>query len=395
MRVLYFYNWGYLSPIGSGADLVATNQLEYFRRRGWSVDCILGASPDREHREDAFRRRYPWLKTLTTIEIPAASFSFRDQLLAFHRAAHRPEVREALSRPADLFFTNYVFTAPLLEALPDRCPRVLEAVDIMTHSFALNEEIHRPGRDPLARSRDAFLFRTEMELYGLFDKVILINADEYERTRAFHPSRVHYVPPMYPEGANGDSGEPVLKIGGGAESAEFDLIFIGSDAAANVRGFTWFYENVFVPYLRKHGVRIGVAGRVGAKLEFDDGLLTKLGRVEGSLESLYARSRLVVVPILEGSGLSIKTMESLRMGRATVTTPAGARGLQDDPEAFIRIDMQREPQQTADVILRLLNSHTDRERMEHSAREYFENCFSATRYFKLMDEVMAPLGLAA
>ena len=38
--------------------------------------------------------------------------------------------------------------------------------------------------------------------------------------------------------------------------------------------------------------------------------------VEGSLDDLYAATKVAVAPVFEGTGLSIKTLEGLAMGRA-------------------------------------------------------------------------------
>ena len=111
----------------------------------------------------------------------------------------------------------------------------------------------------------------------------------------------------------------------------------------NVRGFEFFYRRIYLPFLRRHRLRIAVVGTACDALDFDDSYVTKCGLVAGSLEDHYARSKVVIVPILSGSGLSIKTIECLANGRAVVTTPVGTRGLRHDPNAFVQIDMQANP----------------------------------------------------
>ena len=69
-----------------------------------------------------------------------------------------------------------------------------------------------------------------------------------------------------------------------------------------------------------------MVGKVCDRLDFDDSYVTKLGNVPGDLGRYYERSKVVIIPILEGSGLSIKTIECLASGRAVVTSPVGARG---------------------------------------------------------------------
>ena len=51
--------------------------------------------------------------------------------------------------------------------------------------------------------------------------------------------------------------------------------------------------------------------------------MTKLPKVDGPLNDIYRRSKLVIVPLFEGTGMSIKSIESLAMGCPTVTSPVG------------------------------------------------------------------------
>jgi glycosyltransferase involved in cell wall biosynthesis len=158
---------------------------------------------------------------------------------------------------------------------------------------------------------------------------------------------------------------------------------------------TAFYRQIYVPYLRKHRVRLAVIGKVCDRLDFDDWYVTKLGVVEDRLEEYYAKSKVVIIPILEGSGLSIKTIESLAQGRAVVTTPVGARGLAHDPDAFVQIDMLSDPGGTARAILELLGSELLRKRLQRTAQDYYRRHFGRDRYFNAMDKVMSSLGICA
>ena len=40
MRVIHYYPFGYCYPVPAVADPVACNQLDYFRARGYEVDCV-------------------------------------------------------------------------------------------------------------------------------------------------------------------------------------------------------------------------------------------------------------------------------------------------------------------------------------------------------------------
>jgi glycosyltransferase involved in cell wall biosynthesis len=63
------------------------------------------------------------------------------------------------------------------------------------------------------------------------------------------------------------------------------------------------------------------------------------------LEPVYARSRGMLAPIIGGSGVRVKLLESLRAGIPVVTTSDGALGLplEDGKEALISSDPKALP----------------------------------------------------
>jgi glycosyltransferase involved in cell wall biosynthesis len=398
MRVLHYYNWGYFEPIASGADVIASNQLAYCRRRGWDVDVLLMGHRSRAHQADAFRRRYSWVRSVQVVEPPWCP-TFQGQL-GMHSYIARSETFLRLAREGhDLLLTNYVFSAPLLQAMPGRCIKLVESHDIMTHAFALYERIEDPERDPMAPARDHFSWLVERELYSLFDGVMFINEQEAQFAGPSHPGRIHAIPPMMPwesaDGPGAESDDEAPVIPNRPADGGFELLFVGSEARPNVRGLGLFYRHVFLPYLRKRRVRMGVIGRVCEHLDFDDWYVAKLGVVPGDLRDYYGRAKVVIIPLLEGSGLSIKTIECLAHGRAVATTRVGARGLRDDPDAFLIIDPLDDPHGSAEAILELLASDARRMQMQRTAKAHYRASFGRERYFDAMDRVMESLGIAS
>jgi glycosyltransferase involved in cell wall biosynthesis len=393
MRVLQYYNWGYFEPITCGADVTASNQLDYFRRNGWEVDVLLHERAARAHQAAAFHARYPWLRSIDVATTAELEFSFRGQLFAHEQIAQSAAFQNLAGRDYDLFLTNYVFSAPLAVRMKRSCKKVLEAHDIITTSFSMAERKRRTQNEAMACAGDAFCWRLELELYKIFDKVLFVNEEESRMVERLDPGRTAAVPPMMPWER---MSEPALASDGCQERTEghpYDLIFVGSDAQANVDGLHFFYYRIFVPYLRKRKVKLAAVGKVCDRLAFHDSYVTKLGTVAGDLRGCYERSKLVIIPILEGSGLSIKTIECLASGRAVVTSPLGARGLRPDSESFLEIDMVSDPSGTAQAILDLLESQPSRARMQRKAREYYQANFGSELYLSAMDSVMDSLGL--
>jgi polysaccharide biosynthesis protein PslH len=108
----------------------------------------------------------------------------------------------------------------------------------------------------------------------------------------------------------------------------------------NHQGIAWFAEEVW-PLIRRAapGVELDVVGRgpppnVQALGEIDG--ITVHGGVP-DMAPYFARSNAVVVPILTGAGIRVKIIEALAAGRATVSTPLGAEGLELEPGRHVLI----------------------------------------------------------
>jgi glycosyltransferase involved in cell wall biosynthesis len=104
------------------------------------------------------------------------------------------------------------------------------------------------------------------------------------------------------------------------------LLFVGGRARHN-RQAVEFLEREVVPRLGR-GVRLLVAGACAADLPPPrDGSVLRLGYVE-DLRPLLAAADVAVNPIAYGSGSNLKMAEYLAAGLPVVTTPVGARGVE-------------------------------------------------------------------
>jgi glycosyltransferase involved in cell wall biosynthesis len=114
-------------------------------------------------------------------------------------------------------------------------------------------------------------------------------------------------------------------------SSVFSLFFLGSlDWIPNQEGLLWFVAEVF-PLLYKHfpNLKLHIAGR-----NAPGNLIKKLnvpgvvfhGEIDDSKEFMKAYS-ILVVPCFSGSGMRIKIIEAMGVGKPVITTPIGAEGL--------------------------------------------------------------------
>ena len=178
------------------------------------------------------------------------------------------------------------------------------------------------------------LERMERLVHGAADRVFDISADDllYWRQQGFENNEA--LPPQPDPAMMATMEAP-------AHQRDIDLLFIGGlGAPNNAAGLDWYFRQVHpkvagaVPNLK-----VVIAGRNPG-----DRLSTQA--VEGGAElianpadviPLYVRARVLLNPILHGSGVNIKTVDMLATGQPVVTTSKGARGLPGPVRAELTI----------------------------------------------------------
>lgn len=107
--------------------------------------------------------------------------------------------------------------------------------------------------------------------------------------------------------------------------------------SANHDGMQWFIREV-VPLLESD-IDVEVGGAGSNMYDFGSPNVRGVGRVE-SAEDFLGGKDVVVIPLISGTGISMKVVEASSFGWPTVTTPKGVRGLEHDlpTNVFVGID---------------------------------------------------------
>ena len=134
--------------------------------------------------------------------------------------------------------------------------------------------------------------------------------------------------------------KPVLTLPAGLRIKEYPLtslppeptvFFIGAlDWLPNQEGLEWFLKEVFpglvsrVPSMTFHVAGRNAPGHVTRRLAHPN--ITFHGEVEDAIRFMQ-EYRIMVAPLKTGSGIRIKILEGMAMGRPVITTPAGIEGI--------------------------------------------------------------------
>ena len=159
--------------------------------------------------------------------------------------------------------------------------------------------------------------------------------------------------------------------------ADSSIYFIGAlDWMPNQEGLLWFLNRVFgrllasLPDLRFHVAGRNAPGNFVKKLSHPR--ITFHGEVEDAVRFMQTY-RVMVAPLLTGSGIRIKVLEGLALGRPVVTTTAGIEGIpvRDYPCVAVTDD----PEQFSAHVIRLLEKAADPELQMKEARHFIGSNF--------------------
>ncbi|MGH7999973.1 MAG: glycosyltransferase family 4 protein, partial [Brasilonema sp.] len=184
-----------------------------------------------------------------------------------------------------------------------------------------------------------------------------ISADDLKfwQTQGFKNGR--YLPPIVEFPKDNNSEEPCDEI---SANLVYDVVFLGNlKVDNNVAGIVWFITQV-LPIIRRSAlptVKVLIAGsnpvkKIKQLCEEHQGVSLSIN--PASSIAVYQSGRVLINPVLTGSGVSIKSIEMLVSGRPIVSTPQGIAGLPEDVRKLFKIAV--DAQSFGEEIVRLLST---------------------------------------
>ena len=205
--------------------------------------------------------------------------------------------------------------------------------------------------------------RMEVSFLNSYDAMVPITARDgrmLEQMGCMLPTHVA------PTGINMDTFAPY------SATPEFPSLFhIGAlDWSPNQEGLDWFIRRCWRKINKRHPeLKFFIAGRNAPEhiSNIKESGVVFLGEVEDAYEFMQGKA-IMVVPLLSGSGMRIKIIEGMALGKAIVSTAIGAEGIGVTHDKDILI--ADEPEKFTSSIESLLNNFDKFEAIGRNAREF-------------------------
>lgn len=383
-------------PINRGSAQRTDQMLRALLNNGYTVDVIVSNRSERAASssaiEERLRKRYPharffvrkhpsllnnkpkfsadyhryllYLKSLVTDYLTLARYkTFNANLMPGN--IRNTVTRQLKQARYDAVYCNYLYTFPV--GIKKYGADIIADIHDLQYRRIENDVI------PAATGIEKFLYRklfrhSEMKHLDAVDKVISISPEETQLIRTQLPHKVVYTLP-----ATADTPPPTP-----AAAHAYDLTFIGSNSDANRDSLLWFLTTCMGTLARENSaIRFLIQGRITRNKRLHahavyQRLLNRnifVSDFAENLSNVYRDTKVIICPVIKGSGMKIKVIEALAHGKAIVGTDVAFEGINITNEALVA---NSESAFVAEV-LGILADAQRRERLERAAVKLYRN----------------------
>lgn len=282
----------------------------------------------------------------------------------------------------DLYYSNYLYNLP--NFVKQFNVEIVSDIHDLQYRRIENDVI--PSQSMLSALLYKLFFKnSELKRLKLVDKVISISPIESDLLKKLLPNKKIYTLP-----ATADVTNIVPKL-----NPKYDFTFIGSNSDANRDSLLWFLDNCFENIvLKNRKVRFLIQGRIirNKLIKENEVLLKYINRnivvsdfVE-FLSDVYADTKVIICPIVKGSGMKIKVIEALSYSKAIVGTDIAFEGInvKDNEHVLYAND----PKLFSEHVFELISNGGKRKLLEKKAGEIFKEEYSFDSCVKRIKKVI-------
>lgn len=264
-----------------------------------------------------------------------------------------------------------------LKELGQHVPLVMVTHDVQSH-ILVDNNIPTPFTGECDPVDD--LIATEIEALQNADILIHVSNEDKHFFEAALPNKPHILAlPTCDDLSNIDHPFP--------PGSRKDLLFVGSNHIGNYQALDWFFSHV-KPWLGASPLSLMILGSVGSLVQSRDAAFysrTQQYVLGAAPETLpyYLMSACVIIPMIGGRGVSVKTVEAAAIGRPIVGTRFAYRGLPLDAVKAAGLRICDDPKEFAlDILMTLESPAAKRE----ASRKLYKALFSYDRFENAMNE---------
>jgi len=264
----------------------------------------------------------------------------------------------------------YSYLVPLLQKKDIKARKIYFMEDSI---FFQQSYVERRSRFSLTTAGK--LLDSDLELMKLFDVTVCISKDEqlfYQRMLGDSVKFIPHLMQKQPEKIQ----KPVPK-------RKWDAFFIGFANSYNEEGIQWFLEKVY-PHLDKN-LKILLGGSATKCIESHYDNVETISFIE-DLDAAYEDVKVVLCPMLRGTGMKIKVVEALARGLPVVCTDRGVDGLPD--KTLGGCLATQDPVEFAGYINRLCADPEFYNTMSDRAWQYYTETFDKDRYVQVLKKAL-------
>lgn len=399
----------------SGTARVIQNQIEYYQDRGYLTLLIAVALGPGYMRTNAIwdpikiteglgdlGADYVTIATLDERSYTATKYtaSFRhalrgtalDWIVDMGSAAQLPDdvIRLVRQLPVALIHVNHVYTLGFSRRLRqqlvcggNRVPIILETHDVQSHVLQERGELNPWRRRPDSLKR---LIRSETALLKKANVLVHCSVDDNEFFKMHLPNKPQIlvmptIDETFVSRVNAASCPSLTDA--------IDLLFVGQFHRPNLAALAWFFGQVW-PLIADRRYNLKVVGAVdllvrGYQPQIYEAFRSCFVGQVADLAPFYRTARCAIAPMVSGSGISIKTIEALALGKPFVGTSKAFRGMPMEQIKEAGLREYDTPQAFADAIMGALgNQHLS----GALSRAAYDRVFSAKAAFNSRDDAV-------
>lgn len=336
-------------PAIDGGCIAINNITQCLLDSGMDVKVVAVATPKHPFMVSAFSKSYlektrfesVYIDT-TPHKIEALKTLFTGNSYQISRFYHKNMVNKLTqilkSETFDIIHIESIYMAPYIPLIRKYSKaKILMRLHNIEHQIweRLSENEHNPVMKLAYKVNAHQLRRVERKILQEVDGYMSISEPDYQY---FYDTMPNVPGVVIPFGINVDNYD--MEDDDYIATDHPSLFHLGSmNWSPNVEGIEWFLDEVWPDILTAHpDLTFTLAGHdiPDSIRNRQDKNVTVVGAVPDANEFMMDHD-IMVVPLLSGSGIRIKIVEAMALGRVVITTSIGAEGLdvQDGKHLFI------------------------------------------------------------